>query len=134
MPGGEGWIVARAGTAIDGATALGDIVGDPKSWTGLPAGDRPRIDLDSDDEATIFYTSGTTGSPKGALGTHRNLVTNILSGGFSAARSFLRRGEPVPEPQPRTSLTVIPMFHVTARSEEHTSELQPLTRTSYAAV
>src|SRR3546814_8776632 len=78
MPGVEQWIVARAGTAIDGATALEDIVGDPKSWTGLPAGDRPRIDLDSDDEATIFYTSGTTGSPKGALGTHRNLVTNIL--------------------------------------------------------
>src|SRR3546814_13330575 len=43
-------------------------------------------------------------------------MSNILSGGFSAARSFLRRGEPVPEPQPRTSLTVIPMFHVTACS------------------
>src|SRR3546814_15098052 len=43
-------------------------------------------------------------------------MSNILSGGFSAARSFLRRGEPVPEPQPRTTLTVIPMFHVTACS------------------
>lgn len=39
-----------------------------------------------------------------------------MSGGFSAARSFLRRGEPVPEPAPRTTLTVIPLFHVTACS------------------
>jgi len=116
MPDVEQWIVTRAGRVIDGTTALEDIVGEPRSWASLSADDRPRVDLDSDDEATIFYTSGTTGSPKGALGTHRNLVTNILSGGFSAARSFLRRGEPVPEPQPRTSLTVIPMFHVTACS------------------
>src|SRR3546814_1631499 len=73
-------------------------------------------DWSSDVCSSDLYTSGTTGQPKGALGTHRNLVTNILSGGFSAARSFLRRGEAVPEPQPRTGLTVIPMFHVTACS------------------
>src|SRR3546814_20983308 len=118
MPGVEQWIVARAGTAIDGATALEDIVGDPKSWTGLPAGDRPRIDLDSDDEATIFYTSGTTGSPKGALGTHRNPVTKLLSGGFSAARSILRSGEPVTDPQAPTSPTAHPLFPFNASSAE----------------
>lgn len=116
MPGVERLIVARAGGALPGAMAIEDIIGDPKSWGDLPDGDRPHVELASDDEATIFYTSGTTGNPKGALGTHRNLVTNILSSGFSAARSFLRRGEPVPEPAPRTILTVIPMFHVTACS------------------
>ena len=116
MPDVEQLIVARAGAAIAGATALEDIVGTPHGWAQLPDGDRPRVDLASDDDAAIFYTSGTTGQPKGALGTHRNMVTNILSGGFSAARSFLRRGEPVPEPAPRTTLTVIPMFHVTACS------------------
>ncbi|HYZ47932.1 MAG TPA: fatty acid--CoA ligase family protein, partial [Sphingomonas sp.] len=63
-----------------------------------------------------FYTSGTTGAPKGALGTHRNLVTNILSGGYNSARAFLRRGETPPLPQPKTFLTVIPLFHVTACS------------------
>ena len=116
MPAVERLIVARAGEPISGAAALEDIVGEPQNWARLPGGDRPRVDLASDDDAAIFYTSGTTGQPKGALGTHRNLVTNILSGGFSAARSFLRRGEPVPEPAPRTVLTVIPLFHVTACS------------------
>ncbi|MGV1683920.1 class I adenylate-forming enzyme family protein [Sphingopyxis sp. NJF-3] len=116
MPDVERLIVARAGAAIAGTTALEDIVGTPHGWARLPDGDRPRVELASDDDAAIFYTSGTTGQPKGALGTHRNMATNILSGGFSAARSFLRRGEPVPEPAPRTTLTVIPMFHVTACS------------------
>jgi len=115
LPMVEQWIVAR-GDGEAGATALETLVGAPPGWSALPDTGRPRADIDSDDAATIFYTSGTTGHPKGALGTHRNLMSNILSGGFSAARSFLRRGEPVPEPQPRTTLTVIPMFHVTACS------------------
>ena len=38
------------------------------------------------------------------------------SGEHHRQASFVRRGEPVPEPIPRTSLTVIPMFHVTACS------------------
>lgn len=109
-------IVARAAAPVAGTTALEDIVGEPAGWADLDPIERPQVDLDSDDDATIFYTSGTTGNPKGALGTHRNLLTNILSGGFATARSFLRRGEPVPDPTPRTILTVIPMFHVTACS------------------
>ena len=112
----EHLIVARSPAPVAGTTALESIIGGAKSWADLPADDRPRVEIDSDDDATIFYTSGTTGNPKGALGTHRNLVTNIMSGGFSAARSFVRRGEPIPDPIPRTSLTVIPMFHVTACS------------------
>ena len=38
------------------------------------------------------------------------------SSAFGGARAFVRRGEAVPDPQPRTYLTVIPMFHVTACS------------------
>ncbi len=34
----------------------------------------PAVEIAPDDEATIFYTSGTTGNPKGALGTHRNMT------------------------------------------------------------
>src|SRR3546814_18620159 len=55
MPGVEQWIVARAGTAIDGATPLEDIVRYPTSWTRRPAGDRLRHTLDSADKATTLY-------------------------------------------------------------------------------
>ena len=116
IAGLEHLIVARSPVAIDGTTPLESIIGPSRDWSKLPDIDRPRAEIDRDDDATIFYTSGTTGNPKGALGTHRNLMTNIMSAGFSAARSFLRRGEAIPDPQPRTILTVIPMFHVTACS------------------
>ena len=116
MPGVEQLIVARAAGPVEGAESLEAIIGGPTSWMDLPDSDRPRVAIDTDDDATIFYTSGTTGNPKGALGTHRNLMTNIMSGGYAAARSFIRRGEPIPEPTPRVGLTVIPLFHVTACS------------------
>jgi len=116
MPAVERLIVARAEQRTADTLALEDIIGRPEAWARLAVAARPATRLASDDAATIFYTSGTTGNPKGALGTHRNLVTNILSGGFAGARSYLRRGEPVPEPAPRTLLLVIPLFHVTACS------------------
>ena len=110
-------LVSRASEPLtDGVRRLEAVIGTPHDWATLPDGELPAADIAPDDDATIFYTSGTTGAPKGALGTHRNMMSNIMSGGFSGARSFLRRGEPVPEPQPRTSLTVIPLFHVTACS------------------
>jgi long-chain acyl-CoA synthetase len=98
---------------------LEDVLGDTHAWATLPEATLPQVALDPDDDATIFYTSGTTGKPKGALGTHRSIVTNILTSGFALARSFLRRGEPVPAPDPnlqRTALLVVPMFHVTGCS------------------
>jgi len=105
-------IVSRA----ESGDRLEDIIGPASSWQNLPAADLPAVDVHPDDEATIFYTSGTTGKPKGALGTHRNLMTNILSTGYTAARAALRRGEAPPEPAPKTGLLVIPFFHVTACS------------------
>jgi long-chain acyl-CoA synthetase len=103
-------------TRGDGPETLEGIIGRPNDWAALPDRPLPEADVAADDPATIFYTSGTTGAPKGALGTHRNLATNILSGGYNAARGFLRRGEAPPEPEPKTFLTVIPLFHVTACS------------------
>lgn len=117
LPALETMIVARApGLVGDGAQRLEDLIGTPHDYAQLPDTELPPIEIATDDDATIFYTSGTTGNPKGALGTHRNLMTNILSSAFGGARAFVRRGEAVPDPQPRTYLTVIPMFHVTACS------------------
>ncbi len=114
LPGLEAVIVSRG--EGQGAVRLEEVLGAPASWASLPDAALPEVDLAPDDDATIFYTSGTTGSPKGALGTHRNLVTNILSSGYNGARTFLRRGEAPPAPTPKTMLTVIPLFHVTACS------------------
>lgn len=117
LPALEHVLVGRARTPLDaGSSRLEDVIGTPHDWARLPQRPLPPADVAADDPATIFYTSGTTGRPKGALGTHRNLATNILSSGYAAARTFLRRGEAVPEPTPKVLLTVIPLFHVTACS------------------
>jgi fatty-acyl-CoA synthase len=48
------------------------------SWDGMLAGgvDVPALAQSPEDVVNIQYTSGTTGSPKGVLLTHRNLVNN----------------------------------------------------------
>ena len=108
--------VTRAEHPLNGADTLESVIGTPKQYASLPQATLPDVEILPEDDATIFYTSGTTGRPKGALGTHRNLCTNILSSGYNAGCAVLRRGEPLPEPQPKTGLTVIPLFHVTACS------------------
>lgn len=96
---------------------LESVIGPPESWANLPAGERPDVEIGPEDDATIFYTSGTTGKPKGALGTHRNITSNIMASALSQARSFLRRGEMPPAPDPagpqKGSLLSVPFFHAT---------------------
>lgn len=118
LPALETLVVSRCTNPPEGALQLEALIGKPNDWATLPEIAFPaEPGLAPDDDATIFYTSGTTGHPKGALGTHRNICTNILSGAFSGARSLLRRGDPIPAmPEPKVLLTVIPLFHVTACS------------------
>ncbi len=116
LPGLRHTIVSRLARAPLGTERLEDSIGTSSAWAILPERELPQVELHTDDPATILYTSGTTGNPKGALGTHRNLLTNILSGAYSAARSVLRRGEPLPAPAKKATLTVIPLFHATACS------------------
>jgi acyl-CoA synthetase (AMP-forming)/AMP-acid ligase II len=116
LPALDHVIVSRSDEALAGAQRLEDGIGAPGGWDALPDSELPDLPIAPDDDAAILYTSGTTGRPKGALHTHRNFVTNILSVGYSNARAALRRGEAPPEPQPRTALVVIPLFHCTALS------------------
>lgn len=113
LPAIEEILVARGDTG----TPLEGIVGAPATWGGLPDRQLGEILLVPEDEATLFYTSGTTGKPKGALGTHRNIVSNIMASGCSGARSYLRRGEMPPAPDPqgpqKATLLSVPFFHAT---------------------
>ena len=98
-------------------TKLEAVIGAPNDWAALPDGPLPSVEILPDDDATIFSTSGTTGRPKGALATQRAIKSHIMAAGVSAARTFLRRGETPPPPDPaarqRSMLISVPFFHVT---------------------
>jgi long-chain acyl-CoA synthetase len=99
------------------AARLEDVVGPVNEWSRLPDRPLPDVPLDTDDDVTILYTSGTTGKPKGALGTHRNMLSNIMASACASARNYLRRGEMPPIPSPtdpqRCTLLSVPFFHAT---------------------
>src|SRR6478609_8216078 len=79
---------------------------------GTPLADDAIARLDPDDPVTILYTSGTTGRPKGALGTNRNHLHNLWNMAFGAAREATITGRaPAPTRQPAT-LAAQPMFHI----------------------
>jgi len=86
-------------------------------------GELPTPDIDPDSDACIFYTSGTTGRPKGAQLTHRGCVANVMNvaamGQIFATTQALSRGAeldaPISAPAP-TALVATPLFHVTANN------------------
>ncbi|HVY86258.1 MAG TPA: class I adenylate-forming enzyme family protein [Caulobacterales bacterium] len=96
---------------------LESAIGAPNDWNALSSlGEDPFPLLAPDDDVAIFYTSGTTGKPKGAVITHRNIISNFFNGASAQARAFLRRGEmpPAPDPTIQKSLLVsVPFFHAT---------------------
>jgi long-chain acyl-CoA synthetase len=98
--------------------SMDKLIGDPKSWAKLPDIRMPDVQVGPEDDATIMYTSGTTGKPKGALATHRAINSNVFNGLACQARGLIRYGEPVPvrDPKvdpPRIPLLAIPFFHAT---------------------
>lgn len=108
-------LVARPGPDMAGEALLSGV--DPLEpalfgGPGLADPQLPPATVAADDIATIFYTSGTTGHPKGVVGTHRNMCTNLLSRAFWRASHAARLGVTAGPPRPVTLLTV-PLFHVT---------------------
>jgi long-chain acyl-CoA synthetase len=90
----------------------------------------PEATIDPDDDVTIFYTSGTTGSPKGARITHRGSVHNLLNIAFMTTAAALAEAKaiaagdlaaPDPTSAAQAPLTHVfmaptPLFHVTANN------------------
>ena len=50
-----------------------------------PPRPRPDVDVQPDDVATIMYTSGTTGRPKGAIGSGRNIGGHVMNALYAVA-------------------------------------------------
>ncbi len=109
------------GDLPDGAERWEDVI-DPAT---APA-DLPTVEIDPDDDSCIFYTSGTTGFPKGAQLTHRGSVHNLLNLVFMTAVAGLASAKvgvatsPVLDPSgaPKQSVFMAPtpLFHVTANN------------------
>jgi long-chain acyl-CoA synthetase len=92
-------------------TSYDEVLGDVD-----PSASPPDVPIDTDDDATMFYTSGTTGRPKGAVGTHRNAITNMMNLFYVSQRQALRYPSDVDTSEgafPNSFLLNVPLFHAT---------------------
>ncbi len=86
-----------------------------------PTDELPDVGIDESDPAVIFYTSGTTGRPKGAISTHRNMIANLQNTVFHMTAGSMQQATTDSTPtdsaptdgtgQPVALLTS-PLFHV----------------------
>ena len=116
---------AMAGGALVVATRVEQPPSGVLAWRDVlkNGGAMPDVNVDPDADACIFYTSGTTGFPKGAQLTHRGCVANLFNMMFSGQVQGLatQRATGVtpdpdaPLPIPVTLITT-PLFHVTANN------------------
>jgi len=107
------------------ATRLDDLPVGVTAWSEVIAtpGALPQVAVDPDDDACIFYTSGTTGFPKGARLTHRGCIANLMSvsfagqvGALATARATGVAIDPAAPPPIPVVLLTTPLFHVTANN------------------
>ncbi|HJR26135.1 MAG TPA: class I adenylate-forming enzyme family protein [Acidimicrobiales bacterium] len=81
--------------------------------TAEPRDDFVDQEIAEDDPAVIFYTSGTTGRPKGAISTHRSMIANLQNTMFNAVAGSMAGGGALPETAGQNvSLFTSPLFHV----------------------
>ncbi len=93
-------------TYADGVERWSDVV-----VTGVAM---PEIQIDATSDATILYTSGTTGFPRGAVSTHSAICQTIMAFSSGAAIEAARRdGDEEGSGQAPCFILIVPLFHVT---------------------
>ena len=96
---GEYSAAATPTPLVEGTIRMADLLG------SIAEPDLPHIEIDTDqDVAVLQYTGGTTGVPKGAMLTHRNIFANVVQTD-AWAHQFTQRGTDC-------YLLVIPFFHI----------------------
>ena len=105
-------VAVRSTKMLDGMSTIEDILASQLEWPMPDQAPEP------DDRAMIMYTSGSTGHPKGAISSHRNVLSALFSWTLQAQiRSFMEHGETPPTPPTQThqpaTLLAVPLFHVT---------------------
>jgi long-chain acyl-CoA synthetase len=81
--------------------------------TATPTDSMPDVPIDEDDYAVIFYTSGTTGRPKGAISTHRSMIANLQNTIYNGVAGSMIGGGALPQTETQTvALFTSPLFHV----------------------
>jgi len=98
-------VVRATGPLPPGAARLEDVI--------VPGAAMPEVAMGPDDDATILYTSGTTGHPKGAVSTHRAVLSAIMAFGCRATANAVLSPPTEPAPYPTSFILVVPLFHVT---------------------
>jgi fatty-acyl-CoA synthase len=73
---------------------------------GEPKYDADEEGIREDMMATLFYTSGTTGDPKGVWFTHRDIILHVM------ALSLISRAPPIELTTRDVLMILVPMFHV----------------------
>jgi long-chain acyl-CoA synthetase len=89
---------------VEGTLSLTALIAEAREKA--PGAPPPRVAIAPDDLAVLQYTGGTTGLPKGAMLTHRNIFANVVQSETVHYRSYVR-GE-------GRYLIVIPYFHIYA--------------------
>jgi long-chain acyl-CoA synthetase len=111
----------RLGVRMLEVRAPSPSAGDVDQWSEIvvPGAAMPTIDVGWDDDATILYTSGTTGRPKGAVSTNGAIVSSVMAFGSRAAIDAVRAAEAaapddqLPAGGPPVFILIVPLFHVT---------------------